>query len=321
MPVQKASHLVGVAKQAAKGALMANPMFVHGVTDGGLASANPKQSALEVTSGKRTRANVVRESVANGGDIKAPAYLKALGLYLLGALGGDVVTGTGPFVHTFSTADTLPYLSLFEKFGGVMTAVRDAKIEELTLSWDGRKPLVLSIKALGTVFSYPLTFVGTTDETGSDSFLIPVGGVFQYDVDGSVLATARVNKGELSVKNVVDAVELSASIEADDMFEGLQEHSVKLTIVPDDLNDYRTALTGSPAGATSAVVPPLGGFSLLFKENGGTGQLLVTAAKVAFDIAWPKGDSKGGAVELELVGLPVGNAPVVYALTNQQATY
>jgi hypothetical protein len=134
-----------------------------------------------------------------------------------------------------------------------------------------------------------------------------------------------VVKGELTVSNSCALVDLSAAIEADDIYEGEQVHGVKLTIIPDSLVDFRTVVTGSPTGTAAAAIPTTGSFSLVFKENNGTGTLTVAAAKCAFLCAFPDADPKGGPVEVELVGLPVmpagGTAPVVYALSNAQASY
>lgn len=325
MPVQKITAIAGVAKQSAKGTLATNPTFAHGLAGGAPISVEPNQSALEVTAGKRAQYNVVRENVSNGGEVQAPAYLKSLGLYLLGALGTDTVTGTGPYIHTYATGD-LPYLSVFAKgIDTTIEAIRDCKIDELSLKWDGSKPLELSVKYAGTVFSYPSTFTATTDETGSESFLVPVGGAFTIDPLGSTLVAARVISGELTIKNNVSPIDPSSAIEADDVFEGVQEHSLKLTIVPDDLSAFRKVVTGAAAGTSAAAVAPTGSVSLTFKENNGTGQLVVTGSKVAFMTAFPDADPKGGAVELELAGMAVmpagGTAPLVYALTNAQATY
>lgn len=324
MPVQKAIAQIGLANQTAKGSIAATATFSHGVSGGKLLSADVKQDALDVTAAARVAYNVARESVINGVDLKGPAYSKALGLYLLGGLGTDVCATGTPNIHTYATANLLPYLTLFQKLGGITTAVKDCKIDELSLSWDGRKPVELGVKATGTNLSYPASgFPATTDETGSEAFLIPVGGTFQYDLDGAILGTCRVAKGELALKNNTDPVELSATIEPDDVEEGLQEHSVKLTVVPDDLLDFRTCVTGSPTGTSAAGTPPIGSFSLLFKENGSaTGQLLVTASKVAFGCDFPEAEPKGGAVQIELAGIPVGGpSPVVYALSNAQASY
>ena len=325
MPIQKITAISGIAKQSAKGTLAANPAFAHGLTGGSPISVEASQNAIEVTSGKRAFHNVNRESVANGASIESLGYMRSLGLYLLGAIGSDTVTGAGPYVHTYATGD-LPYLSVFAKgIGNTIQAVRDCKVDELTLKWDGAKPVELTVKVAGTVFSYPATFTPTVDETGSESFLIPVGGTFEVDVVGSTLASARVVGGELTIKNNVEATIKSSSVEADDIFEGVQDHSLKLTIIPDNLDDFRKTITGGAAGTSVASTAPTGSVALTFKENADSGQLTVTGSKVAFMTAFPDADPKGGAVEIELAGMALmpagGSAPLVYALTNGQATY
>lgn len=325
MPIQKVSALTGVAKQASAGTLAANPTFAHGLTGGSPVSVEPSQNAVEVTVGKRAAYNVYRDAVINGVEIQSLAYLKSLGLWLLGALGTDTVTGTGPYLHTYSTGD-LPYLSVFAKgIDSTIEGVRDNKVDELSLKWDGSKPVDLTVKTVGTVFSYPSTFTATTDETGSESFLTPLGGSFQIDVLGSTLATARVVGGEITIKNNVAPIEPSANVEAQDVYEGIQEHSLKLTIIPDNLAEFRKTVTGNASGTAVATVAPTGSVSLQFKENNGTGTLTVTGSKIAFMTSFPDADPKGGAVQIELVGMAVmpvgGTAPLVFALSNQQASY
>ena len=325
MPIQKITAIAGVAKQASKGTLAANPTFAHGLTGGSPISVEPSQSALEVTAGKRASYNVYRDASVNGASVESMGYLKSLGLYLLGAIGTDTVTGTGPYVHTYSTGD-LPYLSIFAKgIDTTIEAIRDCKIDELSLKWDSSKPVELSAKAVGTVFSYPSTFTPTTDESGSESFLTPVGGAFTVDVLGSTLVAARVVGGEITIKNNVEGIDPSSAVEADDVFEGIQEYSIKLTIVPDDLSLFRKTVTGGASGTAVSVTAPTGSLSMTFKENAGAGQLVVTGSKVAFMTSFPDADPKGGAVEIELAGIPVmpagGTAPLVFALSNQQATY
>jgi len=326
MPVQKITGIIGVAKQASKGTIAANPTFAHGLYGGSPFSVDAQQDMLDVTASKRVSYNVFRKAVVNGSDFKAPAYLKSIGLWLMGALGTDTATGAGPYTHTYSTGD-LPYLSVLTKgLDTTIEGVRDCKVDQFGLSWKNSEPLEVSAKLLGTVMSYPATFTPTTDETGSDSFLVPVGGTFQYDLDGSTLATARVVSGELTINNNVSSIDPSAAVEADDVYEARQDHGVKLTIVPDSLADFRNAVTGTPAGTAAALVPTLGSFSLVFKENNaGAGTLTVTAAKCAFMCVFPDADPKGGAIQVELVGIPVmpsgGTAPVVYVLSNTQASY
>lgn len=325
MPLITTSAIVGAAKQASKGTIAANPTFAHGVTGGSPIKVEVSQSALEVTNTKRAAYNVIRDGVKNTAEIQSPAYLKSLGLYLLAALGTDTVTGTGPYLHTYSTGD-LPYLSIFAKgIGANIEGIRDCKVDELSLKWSNSKPLELSVKLNGTVFSYPSTFTATTDETGSESWLVPIGGTFQYEVLGGALATAAVMGGELTIKNNTSDVDTSAAIESADIIEGIQEHELKLTIVPDDLSDFRKTVTGGAAGTSVSSVVPYGQVSLGFKENNSTGTLNVTGTKIAFLTDFPDANPKGDMVEIELAGIPVvpsgGTAPLVYALSNGQASY
>lgn len=326
MPISTVSAIVGAAKQTARGALAANPQFAHGVSGGAPISVEATQAPLEVTTGLRASANVARESVKSSSDVQAPAYLKSLGLYLLGALGTATTTGSGPYTHTFVTGD-LPYLSFFAKnIGDEIEAIADAKIDELVLSWEGANAVQVSVKAMGTEFTYAAGFTPGVDETGSESFLIPVGGTFEYDPIGSTLVGARVVGGEVTVKNNVTQVDGSAAIVPMDTHEGRQEHEVKLTIVPDDLSDFRKVITGSGSGTAASESVPVGSVSLEFKENnGGTGSLIITGEKVAFLTTLPEADPAGGVVEIELVGTAVvadgGVSPLTFELTNGQASY
>lgn len=326
MPITTVSATAGVAKQGSRGTIAANPTFAHGLKGGAPITVEATQAPLDVTTAKRAAANVVRESVKPSSDIQTMAYLKSLGLYLLGALGTVSTTGSGPYVHTFATGD-LPYLSIFAKnIGTQIEGIRDAKIDELTLKWETAKPVELTVKAMGTVFSYPASFTPGTDETGSESFLIPVGGTFQLDPIGSTLATARVVGGELTIKNTVATIDGSASISPADTQEGIQTHELKLTIVPDDLLAFRSVITGSTTGTSASASVPLGSVSLSFTENnGGTGSLAVTGSKVAFLTAFPEADPAGAPVEIELAGQAVvatgATSPLIYVLTNGQASY
>ena len=327
MPITTIAAVVGAAKQASAGTLAANPTFAHGVAGGAPIAVEITHAAQEVTTGRRAAANVIRESSKASFDVQSPAYLRSMGLYLLGALGTVATTGTTPnFTHAFATGD-LPYLSMFLKgVGTTNEGLRDCKVDEFTLAWENSKPLTMAVKGMGTVFSYPSTFTPTVDDTAAASFLVPVGGTFQVDTITGTPAAARVISGEITVKNNVASIDPSGSVQAGDVQEGIQEHTLKLTIVPDDLAEFRKTVTGATNGTAVASTVSYGSVNLVFRENGGTGQLAVTGSRVAFLTAWPEVDPKGGTIELELAGvavLPVsgGTAPLVYTLQNSQTTY
>ena len=324
-PITTIAAVAGVAKQASAGTIAANPTFAHGVAGGSPIAVEITESAQEVTTGRRAASNVIRESSRSSFDIQSPAYLKSLGLWLLGALGTVTTTGAGPYSHAYATGD-LPYLSVFLKgVDSTIEGVRDCKVDELTLAWENSKPLSLAVKGMGTVFSYPSTFTPTVDDTASPSFLVPVGGTFQVDTIAGTPAAARVISGEIMVKNNVATIDPSGTIESGDVSEGIQDHTIKLTIVPDNLAEFRKTVTGSIGGTAVASTVSYGSVNLVFRENGGTGTLTVAGTRVAFLTAWPEVDPKGGTVELELAGLAMfpsgGTAPLVYTLSNAQTTY
>ena len=174
MPLQSFSAQSGIAKQAAKGTIATNVTYAHGLTGGSPISVESTNTPIEVTAGRRVQYNVLREHVANGASIETLAYTRTLGLYLLGALGTDVVTGSIPnYTHTYSTGD-LPYLSVFSKgFDATNQGIRDCKVDELSLKWDGNKPVTLTAKLAGTSFSYPASFGPATVAIASIAFASP----------------------------------------------------------------------------------------------------------------------------------------------------
>jgi hypothetical protein len=325
-PFNKAYGLAGVAKQVAKGTLEADPVFAHGVAGGKIIDSVPKQDFADVTSGSITPSNVDRTSIDSGVGFDTRAYLKVLGLYLLGLFGSDVVTGAGPYVHTFGLAAAQPYLSVFESYNGALRAMRDVKIDGITLKWKGNEPVTLTVKAAGTVLSFPLTFTPTTDETGSESFLVPVGGTFQIAIVGGVPVMARITEGEIDFNGGHDAVFASGTLEADDPgARTLLLATCKLTVVPEDMAMWNTAATGTSDGSAYSPTAPYGSLAITLKENAGTGSLAITGSKVAFETEYPDVDPKGGNAEIALVGKAAmavgGTSPLVCVLSNGMATY
>lgn len=321
MPVQTLDALVGVAKQSAKGTIATNPTFACGISGGPILTTEVENEKVPATSGKRIATSAYRSRVGNGAEFDVPAYQKGIGLLLLGAMGAVATTGAGPYTHTFTPGD-LPYLTIFRKYIGRIEAVKDVKIDELKLAWDGPNPLEVSVAGPGTLWSKPATFVPTTDETGTANYFTPVGGSLKLDVDGAVPVEAQITKGEITVKNSAEGEPLAVSIMNSIVSEGVMEAEVGLTVVPDDLADWNAALTGTPAGTSASETIVTGSFDLTFKC--GTDTLQVVGTKVPFIIEHPEGSPEGGRAELEAAGLILGDvstASFKFVLTNSQATY
>lgn len=320
MPVQSALAQVGVAKQTAKGSAAADPTFAHGVTDGTVLSVDITQDADERTSGSLGFSDVVRTAAIPGAAFTGRAHPKTTGLYLYGALGAKSVTGAGPYTHVFTPADTLPYLTLFGKYDGLITTVEDYKVDTLSVSFSENNPVELAIEGMGTTLTFDSFTVGT-DETAA-TYFSAASGTFKLDTDSGTAVTARISAGEISIANALSAVVLSGDITPDDMFNSQREVTCSFDIIPDNLNDWRTIVTGTSSGSSISQTALYGSFEIAFTE--GTNSLTLAATRVAFLCEFPDADPAGGPVTLTLAGTvlkPSGGNQITATLINAQASY
>lgn len=320
MALQSALAQVGIAKQSAKGSAASNPTFAHGVTSGTVLTVDVSQELEEHTSGSRMSGGVNRTGVMPGMDFACRAHAKTLGLYLYGALGSVATTGAGPYTHTFTTANALPYMTAFGKMGSNIYAVEDFKVDEIAISFEETMPLEVSVSGMGTVANYAGTFTAGTDDTAA-SYFVASKGTFKIDVDSDTPVTAAVRAGEINIMNSLESIMLAGSISPSDISEGRQEIECSFDIVPDDLAMWRTIATGTSSGTSAAVDPVYGSFEIAFTN--GTDTLTLTASKVAFTCDFPDADPAGGAVSITLEGLVVkpAGAALTAVLVNGTSTY
>lgn len=325
MPIQSALAQVGIAKQASKGTAASNPTFAHGLTNGAVMTVEVSQDAEERTSGARASVGVNRMSVIPGIDLTMRAHPKSVGLYALGALGTDAVTGVGPYTHALTLADALPYLTMFGKLGANIYKVQDVKLDSLEFSWSANEPLEMKASGTGTTITYTgATFTPATDETiGTDAAYYAASvGTFQLDTTTGTPATANITGGSVKVSNNVDAMIYSGTITPADVFEGRQDLECSFDLVVDDLNYWRSILTGSTGGTTASAAPAYGSFSVGFTS--GTNSLTLAATKVAFVTDFPDADPAGGPVKITLSGVivrPSSGSPLTITAVNGVATY
>jgi hypothetical protein len=243
-------------------------------------------------------------------------------------MGSISTTGTTDKTHVITPGDTLPYHTVASKRGGSeLSKVSDVIFHEGELSWEGNKPLELSISGIGTTITPTFTpwVAGTLDETYLDSFLVPVGGTFKSKGSGAAV-TANIIAGSLKISNGGAAEILSGAITPNDVTIDGVEFEVGFTIRVSDFNLWRQVLTGTDAGTTPAVAQ-YGAFEFVFKENrnaASTVSLKLEGARVPFECPLPEVDPGGGPVELELSGIPLfdgTNAAVKATLVNAVTSY
>lgn len=324
MPIQSALAQVGIAKQTGKGSAASNPAYAHGITDGAVLTVDISQDAEERTSGARASVGVNRTGVMPGMDYTGRAHPKSVGLYTYAALGAVTTTGSGPYAHAVTLADSLPYLTAFGKLGSSIYKVQDFKIDSLGFSWNEAEPVEMAVSGMGTVIDFAGTFVAVTDETiGSDSgYFYASSGTFKLDVDSATAVTAAIRSGEVTISNNLEAIQLSGSISPSDVFEGRQDIECSFDLVVENLNDWRTIVTGTSSGSTASAAPIYGSFEITFTN--GTDSLVLAATKVAFTTDFPDADPAGGPVTLSLAGIvvrPSTGSPMTVTTTNGVASY
>lgn len=323
MTVQVGRDVFGVFKQTAKGSLGAQPTFAHGLADGTL-DVKLSQGSDPLTSAYLSPATAFRDGALAGGELTFRAMLKSIGLYLYGALGAVSTVGTNPYTHTITLGAALPYLSCYQKKGDAtptIEAVQDCKVDELTLSWEENKPVVVKLVVAGTVFSYPASFTPGTDESDTVSYFTPAGGTFKLDVDSGTAVTTLIKGGSVSIKRGVKQTAYSGTIVPADSDEGACAVEVGFTLRPADLTDWRAILTGTPAGTTVSEVPVYGSFEHTFVS--GAASLKLAATKVEYLCDQPGADPAGGAADIELSGRCYRNTttPITCTLINAQVSY
>lgn len=325
MPIQSALAQVGVARQTVKGTAISNPTFAHGLTGGAVMSVDVNQDAEERTSSARASVGVNRTGVMPGIDFTGRAHPRSLGLYAYAALGSEAVTGAGPYVHTASLADTLPYLTMSGRLGSNIYRVQDVKIDQLGISFNENDPVELSVSGMGTSVLYTgATFTPVTDETiGTDSvYFAGHSGTFKLDTTTGTAATANIRAGEITINNNLEAIMLSGSISPADIFEGRQDLECSFDVVVDDLNYWRSIVTGANNGTTASAAPAYGSFEITFTNGANT--VVIASTRVAFTCDFPDADPAGGPVTLSLAGIitrPSSGSPLSIVTTNSQATY
>jgi hypothetical protein len=305
MPLNRKIAQVAFDRQTSgKGTLATTAKYGFGLTSGAVISTEMTQEPTPLTIADRLPPSVELKGYQHRVECESLVWPRSVPLLLFGALGAIASTGSSdPFTHTITPAVNLPYLTAFGRLDTEYHKVRDCKVDELALSWESRELLRARIRMLGTVASfYQSSFTITNDESKDQAFF-PAGGTFEVETAGSTPAAADVVGGELTIANNLIPVELSKSLEPDDVWPGAQDITFRVRVIPADTTLWRKIITGSGSGTAISSTPVYGSFRVKFQVQVTPERSLdITAPRVAFTARYPEASPDGGPVELELEG-------------------
>lgn len=309
MAVQKGLARVGLAKQSVKGTPIANPVYAFGVRAGSTFAIDVGQDVEDRTTfDSLITPGVNRTLVVPGLDCETRAFPGMIGLLLFAALGGQTVSGAGPFIHTLTPATALPYLTAFGEYGGSAVeceSIADCIVDELSISWEGAGPIAVKFSLKGITPTWPGTFGTITTDESLASYMRAGGGLFKIDAGSATAVTAPVRAGTLTIKNNVDVQDQSVSVLPTDVVPAKQEITLSLTLTPaTNFAEWRKVVTGTGTGTTVSQAPVMGSFDEKVVIDANT-DLDMAATNVAFVGDFPDVDPGGGAAELVLEGTVV----------------
>lgn len=168
------------------------------------------------------------------------------------ALGASSSTGAGPYTHTITAANSIPYLTLLRGVGGVLyEQFNDCLVNELTVSADAGSPLTASAAVIGRQAIRLPTEPGTLPDLASST-------VYNFNDAAVTLAgsaTALVSSFELTIGNGVNAQQTDDVVPYD-VVAGLREVTLGFSMVFDNLDEYNRFHYSATAGTTQTSALP-----------------------------------------------------------------
>lgn len=132
--ITSALGTVGLAKQSAKGSVASVPTVKLKLSSAPSLMPVKSRSRYVTTDTGRDNGGSFTSRLGVSGEFSCYAEPNAMGLLSYLALGTNADTGAGPYTHTATPANDLPYFTLFRSVGGVIFEVwEDCKLGRLSL--------------------------------------------------------------------------------------------------------------------------------------------------------------------------------------------
>ncbi len=318
MAIQNRITQVGIAKQSAKGALEAAAAVQIGVNSGQVASLDLSEEELPITWASRLLQGFDRMSAYPMSSFETLAMPLSVGMFLQAVMGSDTITGAGPYTHTLKPAISLPYLTAFARKDAEYYKLGDCRVSEVELSWETTGALKLKVSMGGCTYEFlAASYTATTDERPFAGVMKGNGGTFTLNTVAHV-----IKGGSIKISNNLEPIFGSSSSSPADVFPAMHKVDVSLTIVPENLLEFRRVVTGTTAGTTVQAFPFYGSAVCQWRVDAAT-HLTFNANRLKSLVSFPDTNAQGGPVELSLEGSiaePTGSDAYTMVLNNTRAT-
>jgi len=228
-----------------------------------LTSAKPEDEVKKINDEGR-RANLTKLFNVYDGvtsskmDASADGFPDAIGYFLKGILGQDVVTGVGPYVHTFKVVNSLaPSMTLSYFNGAAEHGYAGSVINDLSFKFDTEGLLAMDAKFIGqksTVVTTTVPVYSTLTPFLGYQASLTIGGGANLNMVGGEIDIKRDVKLLYGANNSTSPTKYSS---------GRIEISGKLTF--DVENETELALLGAADSALVVTFTQSAGVSLVFQ--------------------------------------------------------
>lgn len=328
----------GAAIQAKQGTAATAPGATFYASD----DSDGLDAAKEITSINLTKGSPVAvasyvDTIDPSFNVKTLAFPDLVGMLLTAACGADTATADASgdtYTHTIEIADGLPFMTIFEQKGSPdadIEVLEDAKVDSLTITAEGNKPLGLDVTIKGCKEAYKngTTSIGGTAFDIANGYFDLAGAevLFSLATDTPVAVPMGItlNKIEVAIKNSVNAKRPMGSAVPNNQVEQGSVVSVTLEGETDSTEQYREVMTGSKMGEDIISKVITGSVQIKFKHS--NNDALSLTMKIPA-IPWkcdPMGVSTdGGAFALKLStdgALDTGDGAASFVLVNKSAGY
>jgi hypothetical protein len=245
---------ISVSLQAVKGTPAATGQFRSYLLGGGLGPARDIND-VEETSSSRLRSTAYVGQISAEGEPQFAVRPNMIGAYLYAAMGGKAVTGAGdPWTHTFTLANTQPYLTLFRMLGaGLFERFSDAKITSLQFASTAGGILAVTVGIAGLTPAFKTTAETTVQPETTEPFL-HMDAKAQFVFEGS--AVSRIRSSTLTIATGAEAT-FGDSSTGDDVSEGMHEITLETEQTIVDFAAWNRFHYGTASPADNAPPSPL----------------------------------------------------------------